>query len=430
MTDTNFTNVMNIINFLLIFILTFTLPLTTFAASEGDLSINQDAIRFGSSSIVEGQSVRIYATISNLGEKDLLGTVRFYDAATNTQIESDQPVSVLAGKSDDVYVDWIPAYGSYTIKVTVEPWNAASENIANNSAETHASVDKDTDRDGIGNSQDPDDDNDGASDANDAFPENSSETTDTDKDGTGNNKDRDNDNDEIEDTADAFPFDSSESLDTDSDKTGNNTDLDDDNDTLLDTDEILAGTDPLKADTDDDKVPDNEDAFPLDPSETEDFDKDGIGNNKDADDDNDGLADPDDRNDENKGPIITTNEIPENITVGEEIVLEAGKSSDPDGKIVMYEWKVDGKKAGNKSKLTLSFAEEKTHEVSLTVTDNRAEQRTKTFKIRAVNHGKYAWGAGFLILLAIFGAFYYSKRRHARSEAKCVSKKHLRSKYR
>jgi len=44
-------------------------------------------------------------------------------------------------------------------------------------------------------------------------------------------------------------------------------------------------------DSDDDGVPDDQDAFPFDPSETEDNDKDGVGNNADKDDDNDGMTD-------------------------------------------------------------------------------------------------------------------------------------------
>jgi len=46
-----------------------------------------------------------------------------------------------------------------------------------------------------------------------------------------------------------------------------------------------------KTDADGDGVTDELDAFPLDPSESLDTDKDGIGNNADPDDDNDGLPD-------------------------------------------------------------------------------------------------------------------------------------------
>ena len=101
----------------------------------------------------------------------------------------------------------------------------------------------DTDRDGIPNGSDSDDDNDGLVDDFDAFPLDPDETVDTDGDGTGDNADADDDNDGVDDADDAFPLDPDESADTDGDGIGDNADLDDDND----------GT------------PDQDDPYPLDP---------------------------------------------------------------------------------------------------------------------------------------------------------------------
>ena len=92
----------------------------------------------------------------------------------------------------------------------------------------------DTDNDGVDNSADADDDNDGVLDVNDAFPLDRLESVDTDRDGVGNNADNDDDNDNALDVNDAFPLDVSESVDTDSDGVGNNADNDDDNDNALD----------------------------------------------------------------------------------------------------------------------------------------------------------------------------------------------------
>ena len=207
----------------------------------------------------------------------------------------------------------------------------------------------DTDGDRRPNCADPDDDNDGVADADDAFPLDAAESIDTDGDGIGNNADPDDDNDGqtdadeiscgsnpldrtslapdfdgdrrpdcadpdddndgVDDVNDAFPRDASESLDTDGDGIGNNADPDDDNDGQTDADEISCGSNPLDrtslapdfdgdrrpdcADPDDDNdgVSDSIDAFPFDPSESLDTDRDGIGNNADPDDDNDGVAD-------------------------------------------------------------------------------------------------------------------------------------------
>ncbi|AOE50716.1 thrombospondin type 3 repeat-containing protein [Kangiella sediminilitoris] len=66
---------------------------------------------------------------------------------------------------------------------------------------------------------------------------------------------------------------------------------DTDEDKLTYRQESEAGTDYLNPDTDGDGVIDGEDAFPLDESETQDNDSDGIGDNADTDDDNDGMPD-------------------------------------------------------------------------------------------------------------------------------------------
>ena len=79
-----------------------------------------------------------------------------------------------------------------------------------------------------------DSDNDGVSDADDAFPNDASETVDSDNDGVGDN-------------SDAFPNDASETDDADNDGVG-----------------------------------DNADAFPNDPNETDDLNNNGIGDNADA----------------------------------------------------------------------------------------------------------------------------------------------------
>ncbi len=119
----------------------------------------------------------------------------------------------------------------------------------------------DTDGDGIGNNADPDDDNDGLSDAEEQLAGTDPLNSDTDADGAGDSSDAfpndptetaDGDGDGIGDNSDVFPNDPTESVDTDGDGTGNNADPDDDNDGLFDAEEQLAGTDPFNSDTDGD----------------------------------------------------------------------------------------------------------------------------------------------------------------------------------
>ncbi|MCP5178294.1 MAG: thrombospondin type 3 repeat-containing protein [Pseudomonadales bacterium] len=209
----------------------------------------------------------------------------------------------------------------------------------------------DTDGDGVGNNADNDDDNDGVVDVADAFPLDASESADTDGDGTGNHADTDDDGDGVDDSADDFPLDAARSdatdedgdgwpaeqdpddtdaaspgfafVDTDGDGVGDGTDEDDDNDGVNDSLDGLPLDPSETSDSDGDgfgdlrdddidgdgvpnhsggdgvlntranRVPDG-DAFPFDPSESADFDGDGVGDNLDADADGDGLADVND----------------------------------------------------------------------------------------------------------------------------------------
>ena len=144
-------------------------------------------------------------------------------------------------------------------------------------------------------------DGDGTDDANDAFPDDPTQDTDTDGDGYGDNPegnwpdscpsqlgtssiDRngcpDTDGDGYSDAGDAFPEDPSESQDTDGDGIGNNADQ------CIGTPNGKSanskGCSSSQLDTDGDGVDDETDAFPEDPSESQDTDGDGFGDNSDA----------------------------------------------------------------------------------------------------------------------------------------------------
>ncbi len=253
-------------------------------------------------------------------------------------------------KDDDVDGDGVPNH-------------TGGDTVANTDANkvTGSSADKfprnpfearDTDRDGIGNNTDEDDDGDGVPDTVeeqqgsnpldrdtdddgvmdnvDQAPTDPDVQFDSDRDGIDNRDDNcalhynplqrdldgdsrgdacdsDMDGDGVANSEDAFPQDETESADTDGDGVGNNEDTDDDNDGVADANDAFP-TDATEqtdtdgdgtgnsADTDDDGdgTPDTEDAFPLDSSEDTDTDGDGIGNNSDTDDDGDGVPDASD----------------------------------------------------------------------------------------------------------------------------------------
>lgn len=195
----------------------------------------------------------------------------------------------------------------------------------------------DTDGDGLADSgglaPDADDDNDGVSDADDAFPLDATESNDQDNDGIGDNTDTDIDGDNVPNDDDLFPRNPQESIDTDLDGIGNNSDLDDDGDDLTDEQEALIGTDPLDSDTDNDGAFDGSDAFPLDPLERFDSDNDSVGNESDncplvintsqIDTDEDGFGDLCDNDDDNDGVPDTEDDFPLDDTRSE--------ASDADG---------------------------------------------------------------------------------------------------
>ena len=132
----------------------------------------------------------------------------------------------------------------------------------------------DTDKDGIADLYDEDDDNDGVPDVDDALPLDKRSSKDTDGDGFGDNLDDDIDGDGVPNNtggddvpntkenragkADAFPFDPTESADLDKDGVGDNKDPDKDGDDLAD----VFDENPNNPDQDGDGIRDGKDAFP------------------------------------------------------------------------------------------------------------------------------------------------------------------------
>ncbi len=76
---------------------------------------------------------------------------------------------------------------------------------------------RDQDGDGVPDANDPDKDNDGFDNDDDAFPLDASEWLDTDGDGIGNNTDTDDDGDGVADAQDQYPTDPNNVLDNDND---------------------------------------------------------------------------------------------------------------------------------------------------------------------------------------------------------------------
>jgi hypothetical protein len=338
----------------------------------GDLSLNESGVRTVGS-VLSGRIVRIYATVTNNSAQDLFGVVKFYDENKGSFIDSDQPVSVLANKTDDVFVDWTAgSVGSHPISVRVIPWNESGDDPSNNKVTKTIYVDVDSDGDGIGDSLDGDDDNDGVPDREDDFPLDSSESKDTDNDGIGDNTDTDDDNDGVSDIEDIFPLDKNESKDSDGDQIG-----------------------------------DNSDAFPSDPNESIDSDKDGLGDNSDP-------------NDENHGPIVEIGVEKTVINAGEIVAFNALRSRDPDGEIVTIEW--DFGDGVNATGVVVDHVYENIgkYDVTLKAVDDKGESREQTVKITVI----YKWQTIALILvttliiLLLVIPWLFSRRKDEEEEFK------------
>jgi hypothetical protein len=410
--------------------------------ASGDLYLAPDNVSLSDASIVHNQTVQIYATVLNNSNNDLLGSVQFINTTTGQQIGSDQPISVTNNGSDTVFVAWTPTAGTYDISVTIYPWDSSLDDSSNNRVTFSTYVDYDSDSDLIGNREDPDDDNDGVLDADDAFPYDDTESADTDGDGIGNNADDDDDNDGVLDVNDDLPLDATDSTDSDGDGVGDATDDDDDNDGLTDAYELATQdpktgedketTDPLNPDSDGDGVSDGPtetsegDAFPNDSEEWSDNDGDGKGDNADKDDDNDGLNDEEDPQPLNAGPVIDLEQYEEEVDGISYLVLDASGSYDPDDEQnnLTYAWYSDsGQLIGEEAVLTLNLDDTPLFPASLVVVDNNGEERNLEINVFESLRYLSAMGISLIVALLLALAFIlYIKYTSAAREEQQVKK--------
>ncbi len=392
------------------FVLGILFPISAFAAN-GDLELVSGSLRFIPQNPMEGKQTRIYASIKNNSGDDLYGVVKFSNKTQGVTIGGDQPISVFAGKTDDVFVDWNPTAGEQSIGVSIIP-SQKGDNAANNSYSISINVGGDLDRDGIPDGIDLDTDGDGVLNTEDAFSRNPKEWKDTDGDGIGDNSDSDIDGDG-----------------------------------LTNDQEKSIGTDPMKVDTDGDGVADGKDPFPLDPKEWKDANHNGIGDNKDPDKDGDGIPNDQDPFPDNIAPVIKIvddQSIPFIVSIDKPFKLNVGPSFDPDGKITEISWIVDGKDVdsnntensanlntanGNTSNQTKTYEgisplitlnTPGNHTIELQVKDNKGEIKKKTWKTFATASVLSTQGgmAAGIIALALLAVIYYSTKALRKDSSK------------
>ncbi|MEK7188889.1 MAG: PKD domain-containing protein [Patescibacteria group bacterium] len=197
--------------------------LAPLAVRAADLALPKENIYFSNAKPLSGEIVRIYATVKNASQQDVRASVKF--AVNGNQVGGLQPITVLSQKESTVFVDWGPLEGYYDIEVSVVNPDIGDENQDNNAAlVSDFVVDLDTDKDGIFDTIDMDDDNDTVEDGLERVKGSNPLIADTDKDGAP-------------DGVDAFPADPNEKYDNDNDGIGNNADPDNDNDGVLNGDD-------------------------------------------------------------------------------------------------------------------------------------------------------------------------------------------------
>ena len=154
-----------------------------------DVSLNFADFSLSSGTIVEGQPVRVYASAKSNASIDTYGWITFY--ADGQTMGPAQPISIVRGNSDSVFIDWTPSYGGYVdISAVVTLDGIQDSDPSNNSVyKNDIFVDFDTDGDNFGNQNDIDDDNDGLTDEEEAQAGTDHLDHDTDDDGLNDSKD-------------------------------------------------------------------------------------------------------------------------------------------------------------------------------------------------------------------------------------------------
>lgn len=177
------------------FLALLALMLLPFAAhaENPDLSVSSSSISFSTSELYAGDTVRIYASVRNVGDVDVTGYVYFYQGSM--PIGRSQTISLKSGgQPDEVFVDFTVPTGSFNIRAIIQGTSPQDIDPSNDVAVTplYEPI-VDADRDGVV------DDNDNC--VNDA----NADQANIDGDDTGDACDADIDGDGEKNTTDVAP---------------------------------------------------------------------------------------------------------------------------------------------------------------------------------------------------------------------------------
>ena len=153
---------------LAIFLLFLFSPFSLVLAQELNAGFIQ-GVWYSKTPFFAGETIRMYTAIQNNSGFDIQGTVEFL---VNGIAVGESSFSAINGRIIEVWNDWRVTQGNHSVGATMkevfrveigkdpEPISLGTGVLATN----QVFVDEDTDKDGIGNLIDPDDDNDSLSD--------------------------------------------------------------------------------------------------------------------------------------------------------------------------------------------------------------------------------------------------------------------------
>jgi len=138
-----------------------------FAAASGQ-TLNAGFVQgiwYSKTPFFAGETVRVYTAIQNNSGSDIQGTIEFLVDGNSV---GEPAFSVINGRIVEVWTDWEVAQGNHSVAANIKEAfkveiGKEPESISLDNAQLGASkvfADRDTDQDGIGNLEDPDDDND------------------------------------------------------------------------------------------------------------------------------------------------------------------------------------------------------------------------------------------------------------------------------
>ena len=131
-------------------ILLIVLFLPSFAlAADYDLSVGSGDISFSENLLIAGSTVRIYATVHNVGTQDMRGYITFFQGSA--VIDDSQILAIRPGNKSDAWVDFVVPNSEFNILARIQGTSPADQNSDNDQALTALiRPDIDTDKDGLG----------------------------------------------------------------------------------------------------------------------------------------------------------------------------------------------------------------------------------------------------------------------------------------